>query len=84
MPVRKLRTLAEAEEAVWMDPNDPRLWETICAVWALADELCPRTFEPGLRKFRSIEALNAARDEAEREFIRARTAADGGGPPGRG
>lgn len=71
MPVRKLRSLDEAERAVWMVPDDPRLWSTIAEVWALAERLCPRQFPPGVRKLRSIEALNAAREQADADFARA-------------
>lgn len=59
MPVRRLRTLEEAQESVWLDRDDPRLVNTIREVWRLADRLSPPRFPPGLYRHRSIEAANA-------------------------
>lgn len=58
MPVRKLRSLDEAEQSVWLDPSDPQLWPTVTDVWALAERLCVRHFPPGVYKHHSIEAAN--------------------------
>lgn len=65
MPFRKLRSLEEAEEAVWLDRNDPRLLDRIRRVWHLGFRLSPRYFPPGVYKFRSIEEKNRF-DEAQR------------------
>ena len=72
MPVRRLRTLEEAEQAVWMASDDPLLWPTIVEVWESAERMSPRRYPPGVRKFRSIEALNAAREAADAALVRAR------------
>jgi hypothetical protein len=41
MPGRRILSLDEAEQSVWLDMDDPRLWPTIAGVWALAERLCP-------------------------------------------
>ena len=70
MAVRKLKTLAEAEEGLWMEPSDPRLWPTILEVWATADALAPMTFPRGVYKHRSIEAMNRQTEAWADERIR--------------
>lgn len=69
MPVRRLRSLQEAEDALVLNPDDPRLWEIVSSLWALSDRLFPRRFPPGLRKHRSMEELNEQRERWEREAI---------------
>jgi hypothetical protein len=49
MPIRKLQKLPGVDESVWLSPDDPRLWRTIKAVWALSARLCPPRFPRGLR-----------------------------------
>jgi len=71
LPVYRFRTLDEARRALWLKPDDPRLPDVIRFVWTLADELTfyyPRP--PGVRKFRSIEEANAAREAWETERVR--------------
>ena len=70
MPVRKLKSLAEAEEALWLDAADPRLWATIREVWAAAVALAPMRFAAGVYKHRSIEELNAQTERWADERIR--------------
>lgn len=65
MPFRKLRSLKEAEEAVWLDRDDPRLPDAIRELWDWSFRLAPRYFPPGVYKFRSIEEKNRF-DEAQR------------------
>lgn len=65
MPVRKLRSLEEAEDAVWRDPGDPRLWEVIRGVWGLSSRVFPRRFPPGVHRHRSIEDANRQREAWE-------------------
>ena len=66
MPVRRLRSLDEAEQSVWLDRNDPRLWPTIRSVWELADRLyCPRRLPAGVYKYRSIDEANQVRESWE-------------------
>jgi hypothetical protein len=65
MPVRRLRSLKDAEQSVWLEPDDPRLWKTIRSVWELADRLYPPRFPPGAYKYRTIEDLNRQKQEWE-------------------
>ncbi len=70
MAVRKLRSLDEAENGLWMEPSDPRLLPTILQVWATADALAPMTFPRGVYKHRSIEAMNRQTEAWADERIR--------------
>ena len=70
MPVKKLRCLSEAEESLWLAPDDPRLWPTIAQVWATAAALAPMRFPAGVYKHRSIEAMNAQTERWADERIR--------------
>lgn len=88
MPFRRLDSLADAERTVWLPQGDPRLPERIRLVWSIAARLAPRRFEPGVRRFRSIEEMNQADSRALREHIKslraqreaaARAPADHGG-----
>jgi hypothetical protein len=72
MPVRRLRSLQEAEESVWLDRADPRLVPTIREVWRLADRMSPPSYPPGVYKHRSIEELNAQTEAWECANVAAR------------
>ncbi|MGH9379960.1 MAG: hypothetical protein ACRD2Z_05055, partial [Thermoanaerobaculia bacterium] len=65
VPFRKLRSLKEAEETVWLDRDDPRLPDAIREFWDSSFRLAPRYFPPGVYKFCSIEEKNRF-DEAQR------------------
>jgi len=65
MPFRRLRSLQEAEESVWLDRNDPRLIAKIRGLWDFAFRLAPSHFPPGVYKFRSMQEKNSF-DEAQR------------------
>jgi hypothetical protein len=58
MPVRKFRSLAEAERSVWLEPGDPRIWEAHLRRWRLhrffARETAPRR-APGVYRFASLD-----------------------------
>jgi hypothetical protein len=71
VPVRRLRSLQEAEDTLVRSPDDPMLWQAVASLWALSDRLFPRRFPPGLRKHRSIEELNEQREHWERQAIEA-------------
>lgn len=58
MPFRKLRSLKEAEEAVWFERGDPRLIGAIRGLWHFSFRLSPQAFPPGVFKFRSLEEKN--------------------------
>jgi hypothetical protein len=62
MPVRKFRSLEEAERSLWLEPGDPRIWEAHQRRWKLhrffaRDTGRKRT--PGVFRFRSIEEKQA-------------------------
>jgi hypothetical protein len=65
MPVRKFRSLQEAEDVLWREPGDPTLWHAMRSVWAFAARTCPRQFPPGVHKHTSIEAAQAQRERWE-------------------
>ena len=69
MPVHKLRTLQEAEDALWRDPDDPQLWSHIASLWEFSHRLFPRKFPPGVYKHRSIEEANQQREAWNRQAI---------------
>jgi hypothetical protein len=69
MPVRRLRSLDEAEQTLWQTPGDPRLWQSIAAVWGLARRLSPPHFPPGVYKHRSVESLNRQTERWETEHV---------------
>jgi hypothetical protein len=66
MPVRKFRTLQEAEDSLWYEPGDPRLWRAIARVWDFGARTAGYRFPPGVYKLRSIEDANRLRDEWEK------------------
>jgi hypothetical protein len=61
MPVRKFRSIEEMKTPVWRRPDDPALARAIESIWAFGRRLRPRTFPPGVRKFRSIAEMKSAR-----------------------
>jgi hypothetical protein len=69
MPVRKLRSLPEHDDSLWMDPADPRLIPTIVAVWERSRRLCPPHFPAGIYKHRSIEQANRLTESWEHDAI---------------
>lgn len=58
MPVKKFRNVSEMEGNTWHEPNDPRLFDAIKAVWRLAAQSTKPRFPPGVYKHRSIERAN--------------------------
>ena len=62
MPIRRLRSLDEAEQSVWLDADDPRLWPAVKNVWTLAERLYRRRFPPGVYKHRTIDEANRQTD----------------------
>jgi hypothetical protein len=69
MPIRKLRSLPEHDDSLWIDPADPRLIPTIVAVWERSRKLCPPRFPPGVYKHASIEDANRLTERWEGEAI---------------
>lgn len=62
MPVRKFRSVEEMNQPVWRDPGDPDLYRAIAGLWDLGRRVHGRRFTPGVRRFRSIDDLEAAAD----------------------
>jgi len=61
MPLRKLR--APDDVGVWLDPDDPRLWPRMCALWRLSRRLFPVRYPPGVHRYRSIEEASRQAEE---------------------
>ena len=57
MPVKRFRSLAEAERASWLEPGDPKIWDAARQRWALHRALGRPAVESrrGVFKFTSIE-----------------------------
>jgi hypothetical protein len=62
MPVRKFRSVEEMNQPVWRSPGDPTLYRTMAGLLATGARLRRRAFAPGVRRYRSIEDLEAAAD----------------------
>lgn len=60
MPVFKFRTVEALNREIWRRPGDPELYRVMDRLWAAGRRLRPATFEPGVYRFKSIEALEAA------------------------
>lgn len=70
MPVRKFRSVEEMPGDQPLRPLDPRNFEIACELSELAYALHPWKFEPGVRKFRSVEEAWEARREWEKRQVR--------------
>ena len=70
MPIRKLRSLSEAEQSCWRDPDDPMLWKHIASLWRLARVLAKPSFPPGVYRHRSIEEAGLQTKDWERRSPR--------------
>jgi len=65
MPVRKFRSVEEMNQPVWRRPGHPELYEAIAAVWEFGRRTSKRHFAPGVKRFHSIEAMDAAQSRNE-------------------
>lgn len=70
MPVRKYRSVAEMPGARPLRPLDADNLRIACELSELAYGLHPWRFEPGVRKFRSIEEANRHRQAWEKRQVR--------------
>jgi hypothetical protein len=57
MPVRRFRSVDAMNRLVWRRAGDPELFRAMATVWAFGRRLRGRAFQPGVRKFRSIEEM---------------------------
>lgn len=69
MPVKRLRSLEEAEDSLRRHPDDPKLWPSVAALWRLSDRLFRSRLPPGVYKHRSVEELNRQRERWEAAAI---------------
>lgn len=72
MPLRKLRSLEEAERSLAVEPGTTRLWATVAELWALSARLAPPRFPAGVYRHRAIEDANRLTEAWVDEAIRAR------------
>lgn len=71
MTVRKYRDVSQMPAPPPLDPKDPATWATIRDLWSFTVHTLPPLYPPGVRRFRSMEELNGARDEATLACARA-------------
>ena len=70
MPVRKFRSLQEAERSLWFEPGDRRIWEALRRRWML-HSFFGRPRVPtarGVFKFGSIQEKQRLEPEAGEHF----------------
>jgi len=70
MPVYKYRTIEEwqkAKDDLWLACDDPRLPQRIRQHWAQWSRLVPTNAPRGIRKYRSLEEMNADRERWEKD-----------------
>ncbi len=72
MPVRKYRSVADMPGPRPLPPLDPRNLQIACELTELTFALHPWRFEPGVRKYRSIEEAYRHRQLWERRQVRQR------------
>ncbi len=72
MPVRRFRSVEAMNEATERERAERGVdWEAITHVLAIAGAGAPRSMVPGVHKFRTIEAWNAASDRWEQAAVAA-------------
>ena len=71
MPVRKFRSVEEMNQPVWRQAGDPQLFRAMAGVWQVARRTNPRRFPLGVHKYRSIDDMSLAREEAIAEHVAA-------------
>lgn len=72
MPVRKFRTLEEAEKALWRKPFDPENLRIAASVTTMAMRLAGVTLPKGVFRYRSLDDANCERERRESQTIRER------------
>jgi hypothetical protein len=79
MPIRKFRRIEDMERPKWREPGDPRLYQTIAALWEFGRRTAGRRFPPGVYRHRSIEDLNAQTARWAAMHVRTRATTTGRG-----
>lgn len=69
MSVRKYRSVVDVPETPPLHPLDPRNLQIACELTELTFALHPWRFEPGVRKYRSVEEAHRHRQEWERRQV---------------
>ena len=69
MPVRKFRSVEEMNQPIWRQAGDSQLYRAIAGVWEVARRTNPRRFQPGIHKYRSIDEMSLAREDAIAEYV---------------
>lgn len=72
MPVRKFRTLEEAEKALWREPFDSENLRIAASVTNIAMGLARITLPKGVFKYRSLEEADREREGQITQMIRER------------
>lgn len=68
MPIKKFRSLEEAERDLWLEPGDPRIWEGVIRRWHLHRLLGQpkRHLRSGVYRFTSIHDEQRAEQASPR------------------
>lgn len=79
MPIERYRHAGEVPAPAHGDATDPALLERVAALWAFAADAAGPLYAPGVHRFASIEAADAARELALAERVRRLARADAHG-----
>lgn len=62
MPVKKFRSVEESRGSLWLEADDPRIWDASVRRWQLHKFFAPEPARrpPGVFKYRSIEEKQRA------------------------
>jgi hypothetical protein len=63
MPVYKFRSVEDMPDPAWRTPGDPALYQALFNLSETTRRLYPRRFPAGVYKHRSMEEMNAQRDQ---------------------
>jgi hypothetical protein len=70
MPIYKYRRIEDMPSERWLEPGDPAIVRRMRLVWRMASALAgPLAFPRGVRKYHSVEEMNAEREAWEDERI---------------
>src|SRR2546427_10839288 len=58
MPIRRFRSVEEMNQPVWRKPGE--LYQAIKATWDFGLRTQKRRFQPGVRRYRSIEEMSSS------------------------
>ena len=84
MPVYKYRSIEQMPDTPWRTPGDPGLYRALAGLSEMSRRLHQRRFPAGVYRHRSIEEMNAQRDEWDADHARARASRNVSGLPDNG